>query len=44
MYFPLPDSGFAHGLLSDAKQLYELGKKNPGVANGIIPKLDKFYK
>lgn len=38
------DPGFASGLLSDAKQLYQLGKKNPGVANPIIPKLHKFYK
>ncbi|KAF6033014.1 hypothetical protein EB796_008716 [Bugula neritina] len=37
------DAGFANGLLSDAKQLYNLGKKNPGTANSIIPKLHKFY-
>jgi len=37
------DAGFANGLLSDAKQLYNLGKKNPGVANPIIPNLHKFY-
>lgn len=42
--FKNEDAGFANGLLSDAKQLYNLGKKNPGVANPIIPNLHKFYK
>jgi len=35
---------FAEALLADAKQLYVLGKQNPGTANSIIPKLQKFYK
>lgn len=41
--FKAKDAGFANGLLSDAKQLYELAKKNPGVATHIVPNLQKFY-
>ena len=40
----ITDADFAKGLLSDAKQLYELAKKNPGVATHIVPNLQKFYK
>lgn len=41
--FKSHDAGFANGLLSDAKQLYNLAKQNPGVANPIIKDLTKFY-
>ena len=40
----LLEGDFSSRMLSDAKSIYNLAKKNPGIQNNVIPKIQKFYK